>query len=62
MSRKNPIVADRDNWQRDANRLRATNAKLLSALEECYRILSTGSYHAAPATAQARAAIEEARK
>jgi hypothetical protein len=43
-------------------RLRAVNAKLLAALEECYRVLSTGSYHAAPATAQARAVIEEATK
>ncbi len=33
MSRKNPIVADRDNWQRDANRLRDINAKLLAALD-----------------------------
>ena len=44
--------------------VRAVNnhAKLLKALEECYRVLAGGSYHAAPATAQARAAIEEARK
>jgi hypothetical protein len=44
--------------------VRAVNnhAKLLAALEECYRVLSTGSYHAAPATIQARDAIEEDKK
>ena len=44
--------------------VRAVNnhAKLLAALEECYRVLAGGSYHAAPATAQARAVIEEAKK
>ena len=33
MSKKSAIVIDRDNWQRDADRLRAVNAKLLEALE-----------------------------
>ena len=33
MSKKSAIVIDRDNWQRDADRLRAVNAKLLKALE-----------------------------
>ena len=34
MSRRSPIVADRDNWQRDAEHLRAVNARLQTALEE----------------------------
>lgn len=72
MAKKNPIVVDRDNWQRDAERLRVINAKLLAALEHIGRILDTDPTNL-PAvmtlnevkaifTAQARDAIQEATK
>ena len=74
MPKKSPIVVDRDNWEHEANRLRAVNAKLLEALEadvkwfvkqwELY--MNCGQRGAAQEVSllldDAREAIEEARK
>ena len=66
MSRKNPIVADRDNWQRDADRLRAENAKLLATLEQAVLFIEGVFPKPSPLLKQDlafyRAVIEEAKK
>ena len=48
--------------EEDFDKLESLNDMLLEVLEQCYRILANGSYHAAPATTQAHIAINVAKQ
>ncbi|KKL72421.1 hypothetical protein LCGC14_2085020, partial [marine sediment metagenome] len=45
MKKKSPMVVDRDNWEHEASRLRAVNAKLLAALEAQGNVRDDGNWH-----------------